>query len=57
MIIEPKIRNNICVTSHPLGCAAQVRAQINYVKAGDRIESPKRVLVIALQTATALPPE
>jgi enoyl-[acyl-carrier protein] reductase/trans-2-enoyl-CoA reductase (NAD+) len=46
MIIEPKIRNNICVTAHPLGCAAQVKAQINYVKARDRIESPKRVLVI-----------
>src|SRR5210317_607842 len=54
MIIEPKIRNNICVTAHPLGCAAQVRAQINYVKAGDRIESPKRVLVIGASNGYGL---
>ena len=54
MIIEPKIRNNICVTAHPLGCAAQVRAQINYVKAGDRIESPKRVLVIGASNGSGL---
>ena len=54
MIIEPKIRNNICVTAHPLGCAAQVRAQINYVKARDRIESPKRVLVIGASNGSGL---
>jgi enoyl-[acyl-carrier protein] reductase/trans-2-enoyl-CoA reductase (NAD+) len=54
MIIEPKIRNNICVTAHPLGCAAQVRAQINYVKARDRIESPKRVLVIGASNGYGL---
>jgi enoyl-[acyl-carrier protein] reductase/trans-2-enoyl-CoA reductase (NAD+) len=54
MIIEPKIRNNICITAHPLGCAAQVRAQINYVKARDRIESPKRVLVIGASNGYGL---
>ena len=54
MIIEPKIRNNICVTAHPLGCAAQVKAQINYVKARDRIESPKRVLVIGASNGYGL---
>ncbi len=54
MIVEPKIRNNICVTAHPLGCAAQVRAQLNYVKARDRIESPKRVLVIGASNGYGL---
>jgi enoyl-[acyl-carrier protein] reductase/trans-2-enoyl-CoA reductase (NAD+) len=54
MIIEPRIRNNICVTAHPLGCAAQVKAQINYVKARDRIESPKRVLVIGASNGYGL---
>jgi len=46
MIIEPKIRNNICVNGHPLGCAAQVRTQINYVKARTTFESPRKVVVV-----------
>ena len=54
MIIEPKIRRNICLTAHPLGCAAQVKAQINYVKARDRTESPKRVLVIGASNGYGL---
>ncbi|MDR2160398.1 MAG: trans-2-enoyl-CoA reductase family protein [Treponema sp.] len=32
MIIKPMIRNNICINSHPAGCAAVVRRQIGYVK-------------------------
>ncbi|MDR1970317.1 MAG: bifunctional NADH-specific enoyl-ACP reductase/trans-2-enoyl-CoA reductase, partial [Treponema sp.] len=31
MIIKPMIRNNICINSHPAGCAQSVRNQINYV--------------------------
>ena len=27
MIIKPKIRNNICVNAHPVGCAAQVNTE------------------------------
>jgi enoyl-[acyl-carrier protein] reductase/trans-2-enoyl-CoA reductase (NAD+) len=54
MIIEPKIRRNICLTAHPLGCAAQVKAQINYVKARARIDSPKRVLVIGASNGYGL---
>ena len=46
MIIEPKIRSNMCITAHPLGCQAQVRAQIHYVTSKPRVESPSRVLVI-----------
>jgi len=29
IVIEPRIHNNICITAHPQGCAAQVRAQIH----------------------------
>ncbi|MCG6944529.1 MAG: trans-2-enoyl-CoA reductase family protein [Deltaproteobacteria bacterium] len=54
MIIEPKIRRNICLTAHPFGCAAQVKAQINYVEARDRIDSPKRVLVIGASNGYGL---
>ena len=54
MIIKPKIRNNICVNAHPLGCATQVRAQIKYVKARARIESPRRVVVIGASNGYGL---
>ncbi|MDR1654567.1 MAG: trans-2-enoyl-CoA reductase family protein [Treponema sp.] len=30
MILKPMIRNNICINSHPAGCAASVRKQIAY---------------------------
>ena len=47
MIIEPRIRGFICTTAHPLGCAANVDAQIGYVTGQAGIaESPKRVLVL-----------
>ena len=54
MVIEPKIRNNICLNAHPLGCAAQVKAQINYIKGQDRINGPKRVLVIGASNGYGL---
>ena len=54
MVIEPKIRNNICLNAHPLGCAAQVKAQINYIKGQDRIKGPKRVLVIGASNGYGL---
>jgi enoyl-[acyl-carrier protein] reductase/trans-2-enoyl-CoA reductase (NAD+) len=54
MIIKPKIWNNICVTAHPLGCAAQVRSQINYAKAKGNIEGPKKTLVIGASNGYGL---
>jgi enoyl-[acyl-carrier protein] reductase/trans-2-enoyl-CoA reductase (NAD+) len=54
MIIKPKIWNNICVTAHPLGCAAQVKSQINYLKAKDAIEGPKKTLVIGASNGYGL---
>ena len=54
MVIEPKIRKNICLNAHPLGCAAQVKAQINYIKGQDRINGPKRVLVIGASNGYGL---
>jgi len=54
MIIKPKIWNNICVTAHPLGCEAQVRIQINYVKARSQIKSPPKVLVIGASNGYGL---
>jgi enoyl-[acyl-carrier protein] reductase/trans-2-enoyl-CoA reductase (NAD+) len=46
MIIEPKILKNICLTSHPLGCSAQVREQIDYVRAKGPLAGTRRALVV-----------
>ncbi len=54
MIIQPRIRSNICVNAHPLGCAAQVQAQIHYVTSRQKIDSPKRVLVIGASNGYGL---
>ena len=55
MIIKPKIRGFICVTAHPVGCAAHVREQIDLVqKRGALREMPKRVLVIGASTGYGL---
>jgi enoyl-[acyl-carrier protein] reductase/trans-2-enoyl-CoA reductase (NAD+) len=54
MIIEPRIRRNICVNAHPLGCAAQVQAQIHYVRSRGKIDSPKNILVIGASNGYGL---
>ena len=46
MVIEPKFRNNVCLTAHPVGCALQVKEQINYVKSRGKIRGPENVLVV-----------
>jgi enoyl-[acyl-carrier protein] reductase/trans-2-enoyl-CoA reductase (NAD+) len=55
MIIEPKVRGFLCVTAHPLGCDANVREQIEYVKnAGPIPNGPKNVLVVGASTGYGL---
>ena len=55
MIIQPKIRGFICTTAHPVGCAAHVQEQINYVKSkGPVANGPKKVLVIGSSTGYGL---
>ncbi|MCC3701437.1 trans-2-enoyl-CoA reductase family protein [Rouxiella badensis] len=55
MIIKPKIRGFICTTTHPIGCEANVREQIAYVKAQGKLkDGPKRVLVIGASTGYGL---
>lgn len=31
MIIKPRVRGFVCVTTHPTGCEANVKNQIDYV--------------------------
>lgn len=54
MIIEPKTRGFICTTAHPKGCAQNVLDQINYVKKQEKIDGPKKVLVIGASTGYGL---
>ena len=55
MIIKPKVRGFICTNSHPVGCAANVAEQIDYVKSQAPIaNAPKNVLVIGSSTGYGL---
>ena len=54
MIIEPRMRGFICLTSHPQGCEQNVKNQIAYVKSKGPIEGAKKVLVIGASTGFGL---
>jgi enoyl-[acyl-carrier protein] reductase / trans-2-enoyl-CoA reductase (NAD+) len=54
MIIEPRMRGFICLTSHPKGCEQNVKNQIAYIKSKGVIEGPKKVLVIGASTGFGL---
>ena len=55
MNIQSKVRGFICITAHPDGCAAQVRKQIDYVRArGELKNAPKRILILGASTGYGL---
>ncbi|HVW20176.1 MAG TPA: enoyl-ACP reductase FabV [Opitutaceae bacterium] len=55
MIIKPRVRGFVCVTSHPVGCAAHVQEWIDHVKSkGPLPSAPKKVLVIGASTGYGL---
>jgi enoyl-[acyl-carrier protein] reductase/trans-2-enoyl-CoA reductase (NAD+) len=54
MIIEPRMRGFICLTSHPAGCEQNVKNQIEYIKSKGTIDAPKKVLVIGASTGFGL---
>jgi enoyl-[acyl-carrier protein] reductase/trans-2-enoyl-CoA reductase (NAD+) len=67
VIIKPMVRNNICLNSHPQGCAEAVKQQIRYVHRTFAVEKspgeqgrvvpagiPKLVLVIGCSTGYGL---
>ena len=54
MIIEPRMRGFICTTSHPDGCAQNVKNQIEYIKSKGAIDGAKKVLVIGASTGFGL---
>ncbi|MEQ8514642.1 MAG: bifunctional NADH-specific enoyl-ACP reductase/trans-2-enoyl-CoA reductase, partial [Chromatocurvus sp.] len=55
MVIKPRVRGFLCTTTHPVGCAANVKAQIAHVRGqGPVPHAPKRVLVIGASTGYGL---
>ena len=55
MIIKPRVRGFLCITTHPVGCEANVKKQMDYVKGNGSIENgPKKVLVIGASTGYGL---
>ena len=46
MVVKPKIRNNICLTAHPEGCAQQVQEQIEYIRSNGPVGGPKSALIV-----------
>ena len=54
MIIKPRVRGFMCITTHPAGCEVNVKNQIDYIKSQGAIDSPKRVLVIGSSTGYGL---
>ena len=54
MIIKPRVRGFMCISTHPAGCEVNVKNQIDYIKSQGAIDSPKRVLVIGSSTGYGL---
>ncbi len=64
MVIKPMIRSNICINSHPEGCAKDTLRQIDYVRsaktkrgiknASEGGKGPKTVLVLGCSTGYGL---
>lgn len=55
MIIKPRVRGFMCVTTHPIGCEANVKQQIDYVKSfGNIANGPKNVLILGASTGYGL---
>ena len=54
MIITPKIRNNICMNAHPVGCERETLNQIEYVRSKGKFSGPKTALVVGSSTGYGL---
>lgn len=54
MVVEPRVKDYICTTAHPVGCAENIKNQIKYVKARPKVDGPKKVLVIGASTGYGL---
>ena len=54
MIIRPRVRGFVCVTTHPTGCTRNVEAQIAHAEANPIANPPCSVLVLGSSTSYGL---
>lgn len=54
MVVEPRVKDFICTTAHPTGCAENVKNQIKYIKDKGKVDGAKKVLVIGASTGYGL---
>ena len=54
MIIRPRVRGFVCVTTHPAGCARNVETQIAHARAHPIANPPRSVLVLGSSTSYGL---
>ncbi|MYI06073.1 MAG: trans-2-enoyl-CoA reductase family protein [Gemmatimonadetes bacterium] len=54
MIIRPRVRGFVCVTTHPVGCERNVEAQIAHATARPLANPPRSVLVLGSSTSYGL---
>ena len=54
MIIEPKLKGSLALTSHPLGAYEFVKRQVDYVKKQEKYTGPKKVLIIGSSSGYGL---
>jgi enoyl-[acyl-carrier protein] reductase/trans-2-enoyl-CoA reductase (NAD+) len=58
MQVKPMVRNNICMNSHPAGCAVSVKRQIEYVQKtlpeNDGAAAPKLALILGCSNGYGL---
>lgn len=54
MVVEPRVKDFICTTAHPVGCAENVKNQIQYIKSKGKVAGAKKVLVIGASTGYGL---
>lgn len=54
MIIKPKIKGGISLSTHPIGLKEFVKRQIDYVKSQEKYNGPKKVLIIGASSGYGL---
>jgi enoyl-[acyl-carrier protein] reductase / trans-2-enoyl-CoA reductase (NAD+) len=54
MLIKPKTRGFICTAAHPVGCAASIQKQVDFIKQQGPFKGPKKVLIIGSSTGYGL---
>ena len=54
MIVKPRVKGFICITSHPAGCHHNIQKQIQHVQSNGEFAGPKNVLIIGASTGYGL---